>query len=238
MSTDFNGKERAFIEGLGADTGRDLATWLAAIAASGHCHRNDIIDWLRQQGFTFARASWLERIHHNGGKLIYADSALKAPVPQRSRKSVDSLPQRPPVPATANVPVPTPLMVAKPAPADTDIDTLLLSAKAYRPLAHVLLRDALAAVPGAETTTAKGLIVLSHSRPFAAIAPSPKDIRLYLALTDQSAGWQKAKSPGGLDTLAGLTHVLVLTDARQLTSGLRDLISASATTMDAGETKD
>ncbi|MFX8230931.1 hypothetical protein ABTL16_19260, partial [Acinetobacter baumannii] len=71
MVTHFTAKERAFIEALKADTGRDLGSWMAAIRASGYTGRNDVIDWLRQQGFTFAHASWLERIHHNGGKLIY-----------------------------------------------------------------------------------------------------------------------------------------------------------------------
>ena len=45
---------------------------MAAIAESGRTERNDIIDWLRHQGFQFSWASWLERIHHNGGRLIYA----------------------------------------------------------------------------------------------------------------------------------------------------------------------
>jgi hypothetical protein len=83
MSTDFAAKERAFIDALAADTGRDLAAWMEAISASGHAARNDIIDWLRQQGFTFARASWLERIHHNGGKPIYADAVPRAPATRR-----------------------------------------------------------------------------------------------------------------------------------------------------------
>ena len=61
---------RAFHE----DTGRDLAGWMAAISESGLSERNAIIDWLRHQGFQFAKASWLERIHHNGGRLIYADA--------------------------------------------------------------------------------------------------------------------------------------------------------------------
>lgn len=81
MSTDWQEKEREFLTSLKADTGRDLAEWMRVIAAQNLPHRNDIIDWLRQQGFMFARASWLERIHHNGGRPIYLDpAALNAEV--------------------------------------------------------------------------------------------------------------------------------------------------------------
>lgn len=75
MSTDWREKEREFLSGLKPDTGRDLGEWMRVIAAQNLPHRNDIIDWLRQQGFTFARASWLERIHHNAGRPIYLDGA-------------------------------------------------------------------------------------------------------------------------------------------------------------------
>lgn len=71
MSTDWREKEREFLTSLPADTGRDLAQWMRVIAAQNLPHRNDIIDWLRQQGFLFAKASWLERIHNNGGHPIY-----------------------------------------------------------------------------------------------------------------------------------------------------------------------
>ncbi len=74
MNSAYAEKEREFVAGLAEDTGRDLAGWMTAIAESGHTERNDIIDWLRHQGFQFAWASWLERIHHNGGRLIYADT--------------------------------------------------------------------------------------------------------------------------------------------------------------------
>ena len=36
---------------------------MAAIAAQGFADKNEMIDWLREQGLPFARASWLERIH-------------------------------------------------------------------------------------------------------------------------------------------------------------------------------
>ena len=75
MAVDYGAKEKEFIAGLEEDTGRDLAGWMEAIDEAGLGHRNDIIDWLRQQGFLFSKASWLERIHHNGGRPIYGDGA-------------------------------------------------------------------------------------------------------------------------------------------------------------------
>lgn len=75
MSTDWREKEREFLTSLKADSGRDLGEWMRVISAQNLRHRNDIIDWLRQNGFTFARASWLERIHHNAGRPVYLDPA-------------------------------------------------------------------------------------------------------------------------------------------------------------------
>lgn len=94
MSRDYAEKEREFIESLKADTGRDLAGWMTAISEQNFPHRNDAIDWLRQQGFLFAWASWLERIHHNGGQPIYYDeSATAAPnVPPPRQPVADAAP--------------------------------------------------------------------------------------------------------------------------------------------------
>ena len=57
MAADYAEKEREFLDSLEADTGKDLGAWMAAISGAGLGHRNDIIDWLRRQGFTFSRAS-------------------------------------------------------------------------------------------------------------------------------------------------------------------------------------
>ena len=217
MTTGFSGKERVFVDCLPAETGRDLAAWMAAIGASGLSHRNDIIDWLRQEGFSFSNASWMERIHHNGGRLIYGDLPEKAGASAPKRKA-----------AGVAVPRPTPLNVAA-RKADAEIDALLAAAKAYRPLAQVLLRDILAAVPGADASAQDGLIVICHARPFAAILAGAKDVRLFLGLAGiPGQDWLQAKRPGSVDNMAGLTHMLVLTDARQLTRELKELIAASA----------
>lgn len=87
MSTDYAEKEREFLDSLAADTGRDLAGWMKAIDEASLAHRNDIIDWLRLQGFLFARASWLERIHNNGGKPLYAGKPPGKVLPARRTRS-------------------------------------------------------------------------------------------------------------------------------------------------------
>jgi hypothetical protein len=237
MSIDFSQKERAFVDGLAADTGRDLDGWMAAIAGAGLSHRNEIIDWLRQNGFTFARASWIERIHHNGGRLIYADGA-RTPAEAHKRKPIGE-----PRPVAVRAPAQAVSMKAGSAGAvnagaakalsaksDDEIDVLLAAGKAYRPLAQVLMRDILSAVPGADVRAISGHIVISHARPFAALIAGAKDVRLLLSLGSRppTAGWSRMKTQAGLDSLAALSHMLVLTDARQLTPELKDMIVASA----------
>lgn len=236
MSIDFSQKERAFVDELRADTGRDLDGWMAAIGDAGLLHRNEIIDWLRQEGFTFARASWLERIHHNGGKLIYGTGAVRTPAELHVRKPATAKPATQPPRRLEARPSPSPVRAAQPkanSNGDIDIDALLASAKAYRPLAQAMLRDILATVPGADVRAQTGYIVVSHTRPFAALLPGAKDVRLLLALGSHALGaeWSKAKLTPGLDSLAALTHMLVLTDARQLTRELKDLVAASARDM-------
>src|SRR5436190_23372792 len=71
MARDEKEEEREFLADLEARTGRDLAAWMEAITAERFADKNETIDWLRAQGIPFARASWLERIHSNGGPPIY-----------------------------------------------------------------------------------------------------------------------------------------------------------------------
>lgn len=104
MSSEYEDKEREFLSYLKADTGRDLAEWMVAITDANLAHRNEVIDWLRQQGFIFAWASWLERIHHTGGRPIYLsevppslDKHQRAPSIERPSKPVSPPPPEPEV---------------------------------------------------------------------------------------------------------------------------------------------
>lgn len=117
MSTDYAAKEREFLDSLKSDTGRDLSEWMEAIRAQALPHRNDIIDWLRQQGFMFSRASWLERIHNNGGRPIYAEQPATRRPPTRTQRpfpksAQDTTPPAGPAAVTTAATVSTPSSAA------------------------------------------------------------------------------------------------------------------------------
>ena len=114
MSTDYGEKERQFLETLKTDTGRDVAEWMAIIAAEKLTTRNEIIDWLRRKGFMFSKASWLERIHNNGGRPIYENggAARKTARPRRVAAPIGA----PAVPSGSPAPPPTAAAAAPPPP--------------------------------------------------------------------------------------------------------------------------
>lgn len=243
MSTDYAEKEREFIDGLEAGTGRTLGAWMAAIDAEALPHRNDIIDWLRGQGFSFARASWLERIHHNGGRRIYLDAPLQAvaETPKRPEKSAKSDTAVPPASAAggrgaserlsrapdANRPTAT----AHQPSGDAALEPLLAKAKAYRPLARFVLSEIAKAVPAAIFTARETHVSIGAPAEFAVLAISARDVTLGLAggsrLFDDRIRKAKfsAQYPG---VSPGITHMAVLTDAREVDSMLIGLIASAA----------
>ncbi len=216
MSADFAEKEKEFVTSLEADTGRDLGAWMAAISACGFMERNDIIDWLRHQRFTFAKASWLERIHNNGGKLIYSDAEI-APVAAA-----------PAVPAPAPVAAPPPAAHAAPSAAhEGDINAALSAAKGLRPLAELVLRELASAVPDTQFFVDGPLIVAAAPATYAALLPGPKKLKLYSDFSTAGqvialAGEPVNKSP------PPFPHMLLLDDARQIDDGWRDAVRAAA----------
>jgi uncharacterized protein DUF5655 len=220
MAIDYGEKERAFIDGLKENSGRDLSEWMAAISAEHLPHRNDIIDWLRRQGFMFSKASWLERIHHNGGKPIYADAAKPNPRASVRRREKRASPASPPSPAA----------LPEPVPLTSDIEALLAKAKAYRPLALYLIGQIKAARPGASLLPRATFIAIADPKEFARLGLGAKELRLHLALgnhpTDEAL--KKGAPGGGLGKEEALSHMLVLTDARQIDGRLLDLIERAA----------
>jgi hypothetical protein len=257
MAVDYEAKERAFIESLKPDTGRDLAEWMAAIDAAGLGHRNDIIDWLRQQGFLFAKASWIERIHHNGGRPIYGEAAasrlnavirrmalgteaavpvavptrhvlLDPPVPRISGTPLPSAaPARPLSPPPAAVPM-APTTATQPASfaSGPEVEEVLARGKAYRPLAQLVLREIAKNCPGLSATVRDDYVVLAAAAEFAVMTVSPKEIRLGLDLGSQpfAAPLQKARLSGPPPRF---THMVVLTDARQVDEALLSHVRAA-----------
>ena len=286
MSTDWREKEREFLASLKADTGRDLGQWMALISSQDLPHRNDIIDWLRRQGFMFSRASWLERIHHNGGQPIYitaeelagaiaapahsppvsppapAPAAMPAAPPATApalrlvagRESVavrqgeggqptpdprvaEAPPAQPASPPERSAPSPPPAALSAlpvdelPPATEAEIAEVIGKAKAYRPLAIHLLRALKTAVPGLVVGAGPGHLALARNRVFALLAVSGKDLRLAIALPGRpiEAPLEPVKLPVTLTRAAeGLTHMVVLTDARQVDGRLVALVKSAA----------
>jgi hypothetical protein len=209
MAGDEREEEREFLAELKARSGQDLAQWMAAIAAQGFADKNETIDWLRAQGFPFARASWLERIHSNGGKPIYMD---EPPQPAAELRS-------PPPPTT-----PRPASARQTAA----LEKLLLAAKGYRPLYHLLEAEIRRAVPRVEVKPTSSYISFAAPAEFAAATVHAAELRLGLDLGDRphDATLQRPrmKGPG-----AAISHMLVLTDARQVNAELIGLVVAANT---------
>jgi hypothetical protein len=237
MATDYAEKEREFLAGLEGDTGHDLAGWMTLIDQQSLAHRNDIIDWLRTQGFHFSWASWLERIHHNGGRPIYvtaagtAPSAAAMPLPA-ARPGPAAQPQAQVQPQSHSRPMSAP---APPPPQPTpapysprtidavsapgDLAELLSKAKAYRMLADHLIREVRRVMPQVTIAARNGYVSFGEPLEFAALAISSKELRLGIALgMDTEIGALPLGRMSG--TAAPISHVGVLTDARQVNAGL------------------
>ncbi|MGQ0457502.1 MAG: hypothetical protein ACT4OU_10620 [Hyphomicrobium sp.] len=223
MGTDYAEKEREFIGALGEDTGTSLDGWMAAISDTGLSDRNAIIDWLRHQGFAFSRASWLERIHHNGGRLIYGDDA--APIEQAALVQAEEPPPR----VTREARRETPL--AAPAPTalqhSADISALLSSAKGLRPLAELVLREIASVVPATRYEAKPPFVVASVASPYLALWPQSKQLRLYGDFSGWSASDVRDADPV-LRQPPPFPNVLPIDDARRVDPAFRGLISAAA----------
>jgi len=221
MSTDYAEKERDFIASLHEDTGRDLVAWMAAISESGLRERNAIIDWLRHRGFQFSQASWLERIHHNGGRLIYADDAG---LPQFAAKSSPAALSSREAPPLRQKPAPR----VEPAIApDADIQRLLGEAKGLKPLAELILREIGRAIPDVRFTGSRPMVLISMQEPFAALLPGPKKLRLYARFGPE--GVHRAKPAEAVNkSTAPFPEMLVLDDARDIDEDFQRLIRAAA----------
>ena len=213
MAREEKEEEREFLADLEARTGRSLAGWMNEIAAQGFSDKNETIDWLRGQGIPFARASWLERIHSNGGRPIYLH---EAPEPVEEPK-VSPAPK--PRPRAASPRVPTEREQA-------DLEKLLAAAKGYRPLYQLLEAQIRTAVPGLAVAAKPGYVSLGAPAEFAAVTLHATEVRLGLDLGDRPFDGQLVKTrmrgPG-----PAISHMLVLTDARQVSADLLNLIKAA-----------
>lgn len=237
MSIDYAEVERQFLATLEADSGRTLEAWMAAIEVQGLAHRNDVIDWLRRQGFMFSKASWLERIHNNGGRPIYAGTAGARPrAPARPRMARAASAAPPPVlpssspdtpPLAAGAPQPVPASAPPPSDTAAALDALIARAKAFRPLAAFVIAEVRKAVPGVGVTPHDGFVVFRAGADFAVLAVSPKELRLGIAEKGAPGSpWEAAKL--ALKAAPAMTHMVVLTDARQVTPALMAAVARAA----------
>ena len=211
MARDEQEEEREFLADLEARTGRDLAQWMTAIAAEAFPDKNETIDWLRAQGIPFARASWLERIHSNGGRPIYLHQSPKA--------AGEGKPQQPPAKPAPTPRAPSPREIA-------DLDKLLAAGKGYRPLYQLLEAEIRGAVPDLAVTPKAAYISLGAPSEFAAVTLHSTELRLGLNLGDRALDAQvqkpRMRGPG-----PAISHMLVLTDARQVNAELLNLIKGA-----------
>jgi hypothetical protein len=218
-------EEREFLERLQARTGRDLAEWMAAITLERFTDKNAVIDWLRAQGFTFQRASWLERIHANGGKPIFADMPVK-PSPPKPAAEAPAVAPAPTAPKAEPPPQAAAAAAPPPANAAAALEKLIAGAKGYRPLYQMLESAIRGAVPDVVLSPRAGFISYGAPAEFAAVTLHATEVRLGLDLGDRpfDAQVQKAKMKG---PGPGITHMVVLTDARQINGELLALIKAA-----------
>jgi hypothetical protein len=222
MSTDYAEKERDFIASLPEDTGRDLSAWMLAISESGHRERNAIIDWLRHQGFQFSQASWLERIHHNGGRLIYGDDDSAS-----GARPISETPFRREVAASEMLPPAVEIPASGPQAARAGVQRLIGEAKGLKPLADLVLHEIARAAPGVQFAAVGPLIFMLRPQPFAALLPAPRKLRLYG--TFGPAGVRRAHPAEAVNKSAPpFPEMLVLDDARDIDEEFQRLIRAAA----------
>ncbi len=245
MGTDYAEKEREFVESLAEDTGRDLDQWMQAIAAAGHGQRNDIIDWLRQQGFAFPKASWLERIHHNGGRLIYADGQTGVAHARRSgtmSRPAAMVPFEGAAPNSDNIAAEAIVApAAEPAghqefkhdilggSSPAEVGQFLAAAKGLKPLAEFVLREIEAAVPGINYAVTAPHLTIAAPAAFAALHPASKELRLYADFGADTGGRVRKADASTARGTPPFPEVLVLNDARQIDGAFRDLIASAYT---------
>jgi Domain of unknown function (DUF5655) len=220
MAKDYGEMEREFIAGLKEDTGRDLAEWMDAIGAQAFTNKNDAIDWLRGHGFVFNWASWLERIHANGGRPIYADRPTPVPTKKAAASAKPAAVPRAPAPIAPAAEPPAP------AQGDARLEELIAAAKGYQPLYRLLASEIAKALPGARLSAVPPYISIGRPAEFALIETSARGLRLALDLGDRP--FELPLAPAKLTGAPRrLTHMVVLDDARNIDARLMELIKTA-----------
>ncbi len=145
---------------------------------------------------------------------------MSRPHNQRRRRF---LPLRRPRAAAAAAP-------ATAAPSPAELDALLAKAKAYRPLALAVIAQIRAVRPSAKFLPRANFLAVADPKEFALLGIGAKELRLHLALGTHAFDElvHKGAAGGGLGKSDVLTHMIVLTDARQIDRRLSDLVATAA----------
>jgi hypothetical protein len=110
---------------------------------------------------------------------------------------------------------------------------LLSAAKGYRPLYELLEAEIRKVLPGVEIAAKSRHISLGHPREFAQVTVGPRELRLFLDLDPGARAFDaRLKKPphkgSNKATGSGPSHMLVLTDARQVNDDLMRLITEAS----------
>jgi len=154
-------------------------------------------------------------------------SAPAAAEPRAAAPVTESRPAAPRLVLVPSAP-PAPAVTAK--PGDTNIDTLLAKAKAYRPLAQHVLGKLRSVSPTAAISVLESAVSIGAPSPFAVLGISGKELRLHLALGVHPFDdrIRRGQAGGGVGKGEALSHMLVLTDARQIDDQFMELLSLAA----------
>ena len=214
MARDEQEEEREFLADLEARTGRTLADWMAAIAAQGFADKNETIDWLRAQGIP-VRPRLLAGAH--------PQQRRPADLPALSRRSRRAERQA----ANAAEAAAARHRARRRRGEVADLDKLLAAGKGYRPLYQLLEAEMRgAAVPASRSCRRRPT---SRWAPRASSPPSRCTRRSCGSASIWAIGRStcRCKSPACAAPDPAISHMLVLTDARQVNADLLNLIKAA-----------
>ena len=113
---------------------------------------------------------------------------------------------------------------------EMDLDAVLAKAKAYRPLAQHVLAKIRSVSPAAAVSARENAVAIGGPSPFAVLGITARELRLHLALGEHPSDEvvKKGQAGGGLGKGEALSHMLVLTDARQIDARFIELVTLAA----------
>lgn len=176
--------EKDFMDGLLAETGKDLEAWMKTIDGFGSKKRNEVIAWLKaDHAFGHMNASLLAGIHANGGKPVYADTG-------------DLL------------------------------EAQFSKAAGMRDLYEAFIAFVTKNFPAVTVLPKKTYVSILENREFAAINIKANELRVGLDLGERpfDEKIEKAKLSGPMPRIS---HMFVLTDAKQLDNDVIELLRIS-----------